>query len=73
MPAKDDQAETRFDPDAYLEQASRFAGVPVASAYRQGVARNLVLIAQMADLVTTFPLALADEPAPVFVAAEPEP
>ena len=41
-------------------------------AYREGVARNLVLIAGMADLVMTFPLALTDEPAPVFVPAEPE-
>ena len=72
MPGTDEQTPTQFDPEAYLEQASRLVGLPVDLAYREGVARNLVLIARMADLVMTFPLALTDEPAPVFVPAEPE-
>ena len=70
MPGSDDRA--LFDPEAYLDQACRFAGVRVPEACREGVARNLVLIAGMAELVMSFPLALTDEPAPVFVPAEPE-
>ena len=41
------------------------------TAYRPGVAANIALIARMADLVMGLPLATADEPAPVFVPAEP--
>ena len=60
-----------FDADAYVEQASRLVGLEVAEAFRPGVAANIALIARMADLVMGLPLATADEPAPVFVPAEP--
>ena len=72
MATTDDRAQAPFDALAYLDQASPLAGVPVPPGYRQRVARNLLLIAQMADLVMSFPLALTEEPAPVFVPAEPE-
>ena len=71
MAATDDRVQAPFDAMANLEQASALVGVAVPSDYRQGVARNLALIAQMADLVMGFPLAPTDEPAPVFVPAEP--
>ena len=70
MPASDER--TPFDPEVYLEQASRLAGVPVPAAYREGVARNLLLIAGMAELVMSFSLPPTEEPAPVFLPAGPE-
>ena len=70
MPASDEP--TLLDPEAYLEQASPLVGIPIDAAYREGVVRNLALIARMAELVMSFPLAPTDEPAPVFVPAEPE-
>ena len=66
------RAASPFDPDAYVEQASRLVGLPVADEHRPGVARNMALIARMAALVTSFPLEPSVEPAPVFVPAEPE-
>ena len=55
-----------FDADAYVEQASRLVGLPIAPEYRPGVAANIGLIARMADLVMGLPMAVEDEPAPVF-------
>ena len=64
--------EPQFDAQAYVEQASRAIGLPIAEAYRPGVIRNMALVARMAGLVMGFPLGPADEPAPVFVPAEPK-
>ena len=55
-----------FDADAYVEQASRLVGLTIAPEHRPGVAGNMALIARMADLVMGLPLAVEDEPAPVF-------
>lgn len=60
-----------FDAEAYVEQASRLVGLPIADIYRPGVVRNLELISRMAGLVMGLPLTPADEPAPVYVPAEP--
>lgn len=59
-----------FDADAFVEQASRLVGIEIAAPYRPGVATNIALIAKMADLVMGLPLAVADEPAPVFSPGE---
>jgi hypothetical protein len=62
-----------FDPDAYVEQASRLVGLTVAGPFRPGVAANIGLIARMADLVMGLPLAVDDEAAPVFAPRGPRP
>jgi hypothetical protein len=59
-------ADESFDPEAYLNAASAFVGVPVAAEYRSGVVENLRLLHRMASLVTSFPLDDAVEAAPVF-------
>lgn len=60
-----------FDADTFVEQASRMVGIEIPAPYRSGVATNIALIAKMADLVMGLPLAVADEPAPVFTAGGP--
>ena len=60
-----------FDAEVYVDQASRLVGLPIAPEHRPGVVRNIALIARMASLVTSFPLPPTEEPAPVFVPAEP--
>jgi hypothetical protein len=65
--------EPPFDPDAFVEQASRLVGLAIAPPYRPGVATNIALIARMADLAVGLPLAVEDEPAPVFAPSERRP
>ncbi len=60
-----------FDADAFVEQASQLIGLPIDAVYRPGVVQNLALISRMAALVVGLPLTPADEPAPVYVPAEP--
>ncbi len=55
-----------FDPEAYVEQASRLVGLTVAEPFRPGVVANIGLIARMADLVMGLPMPVEQEPAPVF-------
>ena len=59
-----------FDADAYVEQASRLVGLAIDPTFRPGVAVNIGLIARMAGLVMSLPLAVEDEPAPVFQPGE---
>jgi hypothetical protein len=66
------RAAPPFDAEAYVEQASRLIGLPIADEHRPGVVRNMALIARMAALVTSFPLEPSVESAPVFAPAEPE-
>ena len=55
-----------FDAEAYVDQASRLLGINLDPAFRPGVVANIALIRHMAELVTGLPLAVEDEPAPVF-------
>lgn len=57
-----------FDPIAYADQAGPAIGLTLAPHHKPGVAMNLSLAARMAALVAGMPVALHDEPAPVFVA-----
>lgn len=66
-------AKTGFDPDAYATQAAAALGLEIAPAHRPGVVMNLALAARMAALVEGMPVALQDEPAPVFVARREPP
>ena len=59
-------AEQPFDAAAYVDAAAALVGLPLDPAHRPGVVLNLERIAQMAALVTDFPLPDAAEPAPVF-------
>ena len=45
-------------------------GLTIDPAFRPGVAVNIGLIARMAGLVMSLPLAVEDEPAPVFQPGE---
>lgn len=58
-----------FDAEAYARHAAALVGLPLDARHLPGVAQNLRIAARMAALVESMPLAPADEPAPVFVAA----
>ena len=58
--------DSLFDAEAYVDAVSRLIGLPIDPAHRAGVLLNLERIAQMAALVTDFPLPEETEPAPVF-------
>lgn len=49
-----------------VDAQSAAIGLPIPPQHRDGVIINMERIAQMAELVTAFPLAPEDEPAPVF-------
>jgi hypothetical protein len=66
-------AAPTFDAEAYVEQASLLLGLDLDPAFRPGVVTNIALIRRMGDLVMSLPLAVADEPAPVFHPAETGP
>ncbi len=55
--------------DAYAVQAAALIGLPLPPDRIAAVAANLAVAAGMAALVFAVPLSVADEPAPVFVAA----
>ncbi len=57
-----------FDPDAYIDAAAALIGLPIDPAHRPGHVLNLRRLAEMAALVTAFPLPDDSEPAPVFAA-----
>ena len=59
-------AEQAFDAEAYLDAAAALLGLPLDPAHRPGVLLNLRRLAEMAALVTEFPLPDDAEPAPVF-------
>lgn len=61
------------DVEAYVDAAAAAIGLPIDPAHRPGVVRYVALAAQMAELVMTAPLGVADDPAEAFVpiAAEP--
>jgi hypothetical protein len=63
-------AAPTFDAEAYVDQASLLLGLDLDLAFRPGVITNIGLIRRMADLVMGLPLAVEDEPAPVFHPAE---
>jgi Protein of unknown function (DUF4089) len=70
LPETEPSLPPPFDAEAYLDQASRLLGLHVPTEYRRSVATNIVLLAQMAELVMGLPLATTDEPAPVFLPGE---
>lgn len=55
-----------FDAEAYVAQASRLVGMAIAPEHHPGVVENMAILAQVADLVMSFPLPETVEPAPVF-------
>lgn len=55
-----------FDPATCVDATAALIGLPIDPEHHPGVVLNLEWIAQMAALVTEFPLDDADEPAPVF-------
>ncbi|WP_439596229.1 DUF4089 domain-containing protein [Falsiroseomonas sp.] len=57
-----------FDAETYARQAAALIALPIAPAHLPGVVANLQTAAAMAALVQDWPLGVADEPAPVFVA-----
>lgn len=64
---------TGFDAGTYVDQASQMLAIDLDPAFRTGVVANIALIRRMAELVMGLPLAVEDEPAPVFRPAEPSP
>jgi hypothetical protein len=57
------------DLETYAKQAAVLIGLPLDPRHLPGVVQNLRVAARAAALVQSVPLALTDEPAPVFVAA----
>ncbi len=55
------------DLGAYVDAVAVLVGLSLDPAYRPGVLLNLQRIAEMAALVTEFPVPDACEPAPVFL------
>ena len=55
-----------FDAEAFVAAAAPALGLDLDAAHRPGVVANMARIAGLAQLVVEFPLAEADEPAPVF-------
>jgi hypothetical protein len=56
---------------AYVDAAAAALELPLAPEHRRGVLQYFALAASMAELVNALPLALDDEPAPVFVPVSP--
>lgn len=54
------------DVAAYVEQASRLCGLAIPPECKPGVVENMATLAQVADLVLSFPLPTTVEAAPVF-------
>jgi hypothetical protein len=53
--------------EAYVDAAAAALELPLAAAHRPGVLKYFALAASMAEKVNAHPLALTDEPAPIFV------
>lgn len=53
--------------EAFLDMQSSLIGLEIDPAYREGVLRNLALVAEMARSVMDFPLTPADESGNVFM------
>jgi hypothetical protein len=56
----------RSDLDAYVDEAAKLCGLPIAPAHRPGVVQYLGVVSQAAALVMEFALPEDSEPAPVF-------
>ncbi len=56
---------------AYVDAAAAALELPLAAPHRPGVLKYFALVASMADEVNACPLALTDEPAPIFVPVSP--
>jgi hypothetical protein len=50
----------------YLDQTAKIIDLPIDPEYREGVISNLERIAELAKLITEFPLNEKTEIAPVF-------
>jgi hypothetical protein len=57
--------------EACVDAAADALALPIAPEHRPGVLQFFGLSAAMADLVMGLPLAVHDEPAPVFAPVEP--
>ena len=58
---------------AYVDEAAKLCGLPVAPAHRPGVVQYLRVVSQAAALVMEFALPEETEPAPVFHPTPGEP
>jgi hypothetical protein len=63
----------RSELDAYVDEAAKLCGLPVAPAHRPGVVQYLGVVSQAAALVMEFALPEETEPAPVFHPTPREP
>jgi hypothetical protein len=59
-------AARSFDARAYVEAAAQLVGMSFDPVYPPGVILNVERIAQMAGLVTNFPLPSDAEPPPIL-------
>ena len=63
----------RSELDAYVDEAAKLCGLPVAPAHRPGVVQYLGVVSQAAALVMEFAVPEETEPAPVFHPTPGEP
>lgn len=57
-----------FDAQAVIDAMAPMIGIEIDPDFREGVAVNLQLAAELAELVLAFPLEVGNLPAPVFEA-----
>ena len=57
--------------EAYVDAAAAALQLPLAPEHRPGVLGYFALAASMAQMVNGLPLAVHDDPAPVFVPVSP--
>jgi hypothetical protein len=57
---------TKSDIKNYVEQAAKLIDLPLAPEHRPGVEENFAKIAEIAKLVTDFPIPKTIEPAYIF-------
>ena len=55
-----------FDPETFIDAAAQLLELPLDPAHRPGVVLNLRRLADLAELVMSFPLPDDAEPAPIF-------
>jgi hypothetical protein len=58
--------------EAYIDAVAGALELPIAPEHREGVVRYFELAAQLAAVVATVPLGVADDPAPVFTPIGPD-
>lgn len=58
--------------EAYIDAVAGALDLPIAPEHREGVVRYFELAAQMATLVATVPMGVADDPAPSFTPIGPD-